>query len=76
MAEMNEIKQRMEKLELNQAQGSKRIEDLHSRLNQIERELHKIKIELSETIKKEVNELVSWEMEGVNRNITVLFESG
>ena len=76
MEEMNEIKERMEKLELNQAQGSKNIEGLHSRLNQIEGELHKSKNELSETVKKEVNEAVSWEMEGVKRNITVLFESG
>ena len=75
MAEMNEIKERMVKLELNQAQGSKNIEGLHSRLNQIEGELHKRKIELSETVKKEVNEAVSWEMEGVKRDITVLFES-
>ena len=72
---MNEIKERMEKLELNQAQGSKNIEGLHSRLNQIEGELHKSKIELSETVKKEVNEAVSWEMEGVKRNIIVLFKS-
>ena len=56
MAEMNELKERMAKLELNQAQGSKNIEGLHSRLNQIEEELHKSKIELSETVKKEVNE--------------------
>ena len=75
MAEMNEIKERMEKLELNQAQGSKNIEGLHSRLNQIEKELHKRKIELSETIKKEVNKSISWEMEGVKRNITALFKS-
>ena len=73
---MNEIKERMAKLELNQVQGTKNLEDLHSRLNQIEGELHKSKIELSETVKKEVNEVVSWEMEGVNRNIIVLFESG
>ena len=53
MVEMNEIKERMVKLELNQAQGSKNIEGLHSRLNQIEGELHKGKNELSETIKKE-----------------------
>ena len=52
MEEMNEIKERMAKLELNQAQGSKNIEGLHSRLNQIEGELHKNKIELSETVKK------------------------
>ena len=68
MSEMNEIKERMAKLELNQAQGSKIIESLHSRLNQIEGEL-------SETVKKEVNKAVSWEMEGVKRNIIVLFES-
>ena len=73
---MNEIKERMAKLELNQAKGSKNIEGLHSILNQIEGELHKRKNELSETVKKEVNEAVSWEMEGVKRNITVLFESG
>ena len=52
MAEMNEIKEIMVKLELNQAQGSKNIEGLHSRLNQIEGELYKTKKELSETIKK------------------------
>ena len=71
---MNEIKQRMVKLELNQANGSKNIEGLHSRLNQIEAELYKGKTELSETVKKEVNEAVSWEMEGVKREILVLFE--
>ena len=76
MAEMNEIKERMEKLELNQVQGSKNLEGLHSRLNQIEGELHKSKNKLSETVKKQVNEAISWEMEGVKRNITVLFESG
>ena len=43
MAEMNEIKELMAKLELNQSQGSKNIEGLHSRLNQIEGELHKNK---------------------------------
>ena len=59
MAEMNEIKERMAKLELNQAQGSKNIEGLHSRLNQIEGELHKSKIELSETIKREFNEAIA-----------------
>ena len=75
MAEMNEIKERMAKLKLNQAHGSKHIEGLHSRLNQIEGELHKRKIELLEIVKKEVNEVVSWEMEGVKRDITVLFES-
>ena len=69
------IKERMAKLELNQAQGSKNIEGLHSRLNQIEGELHKRKNELSKTVKKEVNEAVSWEMEGVKREITVLFAS-
>ena len=47
---MNEIKERMAKLELNQAQGSKNIKGLHSRLNQIEEELHKIKFELSDTV--------------------------
>ena len=72
MAEINEIKERMEKLELNQAQGSKDIEGLHSRLNQIEEELHKRKIELSETIKKEVNESVSWEMEGVKKHHSIV----
>ena len=46
MTEMNEIKERMAKLELNQAQGSKNIEVLHSILNQIEGELHKSKIKL------------------------------
>ena len=66
----------MVKLELNQAQGSKNIEGLHSRLNQIEGELHKTKNELAETIRKEVNEAVCWEMEGVKRNIAVLFEDG
>ena len=76
MAEMNEIKQRMVKLELNKAQGSKNIEGLPSRLNQIEGELHKRKIELSETVKKEVNKAVSWEMEGVKRNIAEMFEDG
>ena len=75
MAKMNEIKEIMAKLELNQAQGSKNVEGLHSILNQIEGELHKSKIELSETVKKEVNEAVSWDMEGVKRNITVLLES-
>ena len=73
MAEMNEIKERMEKLELKQAQGSKNIEGLHSRLNQIEGELHKSKIELLETVKKEVNEAVAWDMEGLRREIIVLF---
>ena len=73
---MNEIKDRMAILELNQAQGSKNIEGLHSRLNKIEMELHKGKNELLETVKKEVNEAVAWEMEGVKREITVLFESG
>ena len=72
---MNEIKESMAKLELNQAQGSKNIEGLHSRLNQIEGELHKTKNELAETVGKEVNEAVCWEMEGVKINITVLFES-
>ena len=47
MAEMNEIKERMAKLELNQAQGSKNIEGLHSRLNQFNAELHKGKNGLS-----------------------------
>ena len=42
----------MEKSELNQVQGSKHLEGVHSRLNQIETELHKSKNELSETIKK------------------------
>ena len=56
---MNEIKERMVKLELNQVQGSKHLEGLHSRLNQIKVELHKGKKELSETVKKEVNEAVS-----------------
>ena len=69
---MNEIKEIMAKLELNQVQGSKNIEGLHSRLNQIKVELHKGKNELSETVKKEVNEAVSWEMEGVKREISVL----
>ena len=76
MEKMNEIKERMVKLELNQFQGSEHLKEVHSRLNQIEMELHKSKNELSETVKKEVNEAVSWEMEGVKRNITVLFESG
>ena len=39
-------------------------------------ELHKGKNKLSETVKKEVNEAVSWEMEGVKREISVLFEYG
>ena len=73
---MNEIKEKMAKLELNQAQGSKNIEGLHSRLNQIEGELHRTKSELSETVRKEVNLSVSWEMEGVKRNITEMFEDG
>ena len=72
---MNEIKERMAKLELNQVQGSKHLKGPHSRLNQIEAELHKGKSELSETVRKEVNLAVSWEMEGVKRNIAVLFES-
>ena len=46
MAEMNEIKERMAKLELNQVQGSKNIQGLHSILNQIEGELYKNKNEL------------------------------
>ena len=62
---MNEIKERMVKLELNQVQGSKHLEGVHSRLNQIEAELHKGKNELSVIVKKEVNEAVAWEMEGV-----------
>ena len=64
----------MEKSELNQVQGSKHLEGVHSRLNQIEAEIHKGKNELSEIVKKEVNEAVSWEMEGVKREISVLFE--
>ena len=51
MLEMNEIKERMEKLELNQTQGSKHLEGVHSRLNQIKMELQKSKRELSETVK-------------------------
>ena len=73
---MSEIKDGMEILEKNQAHDSKHLEGLHSRLNQIEGELHKSTIELSETVKKEVNEVVSWEMEGVKRDIRVLLESG
>ena len=61
-------------LERNQVQDSKNLEGLHSRLNQIEAELHKGKSELSETVRKEVNDAVSWEMEGVKREISVLFE--
>ena len=72
---MNEIKERMEKLELNQVQGSKLLERVHSRLNQIKTKLHKSKNELSKTVEKEVNEAVAWEMEGVKRDITVLFDS-
>ena len=75
MLETNEIKQQMVKLELNQAKGSKNLEGLHSRLNKIETELHKGKNELSKTIKKQVNEAVAWEMEGVKGEIKVLFES-
>ena len=75
MSKMNEIKERMAKLELNEVQGSKHLEGVHSRLNQIEAELHKGKNELSETVRKEVNEAVSWEMEGVKREISVLFKS-
>ena len=41
MSEMNEIKNRMEDLEKNQAQDSKNLEGLLSRLDQIEAELHK-----------------------------------
>ena len=66
---MKEIKDRKEILEKNQAHDSKNLEGLHSRLNQIEEELHKGKEELSDTVKKEVNEVVSWEMEGVRREI-------
>ena len=47
MVEMNEIKERMVKLELNQVQGSKHLEGVHSRLNQIEEEIPKGKNELS-----------------------------
>ena len=73
---MKEIKDRMEILEKNQVHDSKHLKGLHSRLNQIEAELHKGKNELSETVKKEVNKAVSWEMEGVKRERSVLFESG
>ena len=73
---MNEIKERMEKLELNQVQDSKNMEGLHSRLDQIEAELQKGQKGLSETIKKEVNEVVSWEMEGVRREMSLGFETG
>ena len=73
---MNEIKNQMEDLEKNQAQDSENIEGLLSRLDQIEVELHKGKKELSETVKKEVNEAVSWEMEGVKRDISVGFKIG
>ena len=76
MLEINEIKNRMEDLEKNQAQDSRNIEGLLSRLDQIEVELHKGKKELSETVKKEVNEAVSWEMEGVKRDISVGFKIG
>ena len=69
---MKEIKDRMEILEKTQAHDSKHLEGLHSRFNQIEAELHKGKNELSKTVKKEVNEEVSWEMEGVKREISVL----
>ena len=75
MSEIKEIKDRMDVLEKNQAHDSKNIEGLHSRLSQIEAKLQKGKNELSETVKKEVNEAVSWEMEGVKREILVLFES-
>ena len=76
MSEINEIKEIMAKVELNQVQGSKHLEGVHSRLNQIETEIHKGKNELSETVRKQVNEAVSWEMEGVKREISVLFEFG
>ena len=65
----------MEDLEKKQAQDSKNIEGLHSRLDQIEAELRKGKNELSKTVKKEVNEAVSWEMEGVKMDISVQFET-
>ena len=44
MVEMNEIKERMAKLELNQVQGSKNIEGLHSRLNEIDENYTKEKL--------------------------------
>ena len=72
---MKEIKDRIEILEKNQAHDSKYLEGLHSRLSQIEVEVHKGKNELLETVKKEVNEAVSWEMEGLKREISVLFKS-
>ena len=52
MSKMNEIKKRMAKLDLNQVQVSKNLEGLHWILNQIEGELHKSKIKLSESVKK------------------------
>ena len=55
MSEMKKIKDIMEILEENQAHDSKHLKGLHSRLNQIEVELHKGKNELSETVKKQVN---------------------
>ena len=67
---MKQIKDRMEILEKNQAHDSKHLVGLHPRLNQIEAELHKGKNELLETVEKEVNEAVSWEIEGVKREIT------
>ena len=75
MSEMKEIKDRMEILEKNQVHYSKDLEGLHSRLDQIKAELHKGKEEKPDTIKKEVNEDVSWEMEGVRREITLGFET-
>ena len=72
---MKEIKDIMDILEKSEAHDSKNLEGLHSRLNQIEAKLHKGKKEFSKTVKKEVNEVVSWEMEGVKREILVLFES-
>ena len=46
MSEMKEIKDILAILEKNQAHDSKHLEGLHSRINQIEGELHKGKNEL------------------------------
>ena len=75
MLEIKEIKDRMEILEKNQACDSKNLEGLNSRINQIEAKLHNEKNDLSETVKKEFNKVVSWEMEGVKRDISVQFET-
>ena len=66
----------MEILEKNQVHDSKNLEGLHSRMDQIKAELHKWKEELPYTIKKEVNEVVSWDIQGVRKEIALGFETG